>query len=84
MAWILRVERPFGELAPAASASLPDGLAPPRNLHAEPPLPPDQRPPASGDTLASGRVLGHPPLRILATGRAICPQRSSRNRESSI
>jgi hypothetical protein len=59
----LRVDS-HGELCASGSASLPDGLAPPADLAAEPPLPPDQRPPASEDTLAVGMLFGIRPLRI--------------------
>src|SRR4029077_17447238 len=59
----LRVDS-HGELCASGSASLPDGLAPPTELTAEPPLPPDQRPPASEDTLAVGTLLGIRPLLI--------------------
>jgi hypothetical protein len=43
---------------------LRDGSALPTELTAEPPLPPDERPPASEDTLAVGTLLGIRPLLI--------------------
>ena len=59
----LRVDS-HGELCAMGNASLPDDVAPPSKLFAEPPLPPDQRPPASKDTLAVGTLLGIRPLPI--------------------
>ncbi len=59
----LRVDS-HGELCASGSASLPDSLAPPSELFPEPPLPPEQRPPASEKTLAVGTLLGIRPLPI--------------------
>jgi hypothetical protein len=59
----LRVDS-HGELCATGRAALPDSLAPPTELFAEPPLPPDQRPPASEATLAVGTLLGIRPLPI--------------------
>ena len=59
----LRVES-RGELCAAGHASLPEGPPPPPESFAEPPLPPADRPPASGTTLAAGTLLGIRPLLI--------------------
>ena len=59
----LRVES-RGELCATGDASLPEGPPPPPESFAEPPLPPADRPPASGTTLAAGTLLGIRPLLI--------------------
>jgi acyl dehydratase len=59
----LRVDS-HGELCASGNASLSDGLLPPSEPFAEPPSPPAERPPASEDTLAVGRLLGIRPLPI--------------------
>ena len=59
----LRVES-RGELCATGHASLPEGPPPPPEPFAEPPLPPADRPPASGTTLAAGTLLGIRPLLI--------------------
>ena len=59
----LRVDS-HGELCATGRASLSEGLPPPPEPFAEPPLPPAERPPASEDTLAVGRLLGIRPLPI--------------------
>ena len=59
----LRVES-RGELCATGHASLPEGPPPPPESFAEPPLPPADRPPASGTTLAAGTLLGIRPLLI--------------------
>jgi len=59
----LRVES-RGELCAAGHASLPEGPPPAPESFAEPPLPPADRPPASGTTLAAGTLLGIRPLLI--------------------
>ena len=59
----LRVES-RGELCATGHASLPEGPPPPPESFAETPLPPADRPPASGTTLAAGTLLGVRPLLI--------------------
>ena len=59
----LRVDS-HGELCATGRASVPDGPPLPPEPFAEPPLPPAERPPASEDTLAVGRLLGIRPLPI--------------------
>ena len=59
----LRVES-RGELCATGHASLPEGPPPPPEPFAEPPLPPADRPPANGTTLAAGTLLGIRPLLI--------------------
>ena len=59
----LRVDS-HGELCATGCASLPNNVAPPTELFAEPPPPPGHRPPASEETLAVGTQLGIRPLPI--------------------
>ena len=59
----LRVES-HGEVCATGRASLPEGPLPPPEPFAEPPLPPETRPPASETTLAAGTLLGIRPLPI--------------------
>jgi hypothetical protein len=61
----LRVES-HGEICAIGHASLPDRPPPRRELFAEPPIPPTERPPASEATLAVGTLLGIRPLQISA------------------
>ena len=59
----LRLES-HGEPCATGCASLLEGPLPPPEPFAEPPLPPETRPPASETTLAAGTLLGIRPLQI--------------------
>jgi len=59
----LRLES-HGEQCATGRASLPEGPLPPPEPFAEPPVPPEIRPPASETTLFAGTLLGIRPLPI--------------------